>query len=124
MKNLAIAITAVLAASMALAHPPKPPPRAVHIPVARQIRRPMLPPPPRHHHSFWGPGGRNFWPGFAGAVVGSAIFGPPPPPPPVTCIGVAPVWIAPLYEQRPVYDAYGRVIRYERVLVRAGYWQY
>lgn len=30
----------------------------------------------RHHgyrHSFWGSGGRNFWPGFAGGLVAGAI---------------------------------------------------
>ncbi len=35
--------------------------------------RPM---PVHHHHShsFWGHGGRNFWPGFVGGVVGSALY--------------------------------------------------
>ena len=34
------------------------------------------PRPPVHHHhsSFWGRGGRNFWPGFVGGVVGSALY--------------------------------------------------
>ena len=27
-----------------------------------------------HHHSFWGRGGRNFWPGFVGGVVGGALY--------------------------------------------------
>ena len=38
------------------------------------------PPPPRpvmhhHHHGggVWGHGGRNFWPGFVGGVIGGAI---------------------------------------------------
>ncbi len=36
--------------------------------------RPMPPPPPpRHHHSCWGRGGRNFWPGFVGGVIGGAV---------------------------------------------------
>lgn len=26
-----------------------------------------------HHGSFWGRGGRNFWPGFVGGVVGAAV---------------------------------------------------
>ncbi len=26
-----------------------------------------------HHHSCWGRGGRNFWPGFVGGVVGGAL---------------------------------------------------
>lgn len=43
-------------------------------------RRPAPPPPPRHgapHHrpsdGFWGRGGRNFWPGFVGGVVGGVV---------------------------------------------------
>ncbi len=30
-----------------------------------------------HHgnHSFWGRGGRNFWPGFIGGLVGSILGG-------------------------------------------------
>ncbi len=35
------------------------------------------PPPPHHHHhhhsSFWGRGGRHFWPGFVGGVVGGLV---------------------------------------------------
>ena len=27
-----------------------------------------------HHHSYWGRGGRYFWPGFFGGVVGGAIY--------------------------------------------------
>ena len=27
-----------------------------------------------HHHSAWGRGGRHFWPGFVGGVVGGAIY--------------------------------------------------
>ena len=32
-------------------------------------------PMPHHHHhySYWGHGGRGFWPGFVGGVVGGAI---------------------------------------------------
>ena len=36
-----------------------------------------------HHHSYWGPGGRYFWPGFAGGLVGSMIYRPIPLPSPV-----------------------------------------
>ena len=35
------------------------------------------PPPPmfhHHHHSYWGRGGRYFWPGFVGGVVGGAVY--------------------------------------------------
>lgn len=39
--------------------------------------RPCTPPPPhyRHHYDcgdWWGRGGRNFWPGFVGGLVGGA----------------------------------------------------
>ena len=34
-----------------------------------------------HYHSYWGPGGRYFWPGFAGGLVGSMLYRPLPPPP-------------------------------------------
>jgi len=27
-----------------------------------------------HHGSFWGRGGRHFWPGFVGGVVGGALY--------------------------------------------------
>ena len=27
-----------------------------------------------HHGSFWGRGGRNFWPGFVGGVVGGIVY--------------------------------------------------
>ena len=27
-----------------------------------------------HHHSGWGRGGRGFWPGFVGGVVGSLVY--------------------------------------------------
>ena len=44
-----------------------------------------MPPPPRgywrpgpvpmhYHHGYWGRGGRYFWPGFVGGVVGGAII--------------------------------------------------
>ena len=27
-----------------------------------------------HHGGFWGPGGRHFWPGFIGGVVGGVLY--------------------------------------------------
>ena len=107
---------------MVFAHGPRPAPRATHIPVTHQIRRPMPPPPPRHYHSTWGRGGCNFWPGFTGALVGFTLVGAPPPPP-RPLVYVHQVWIPPVYEWRPVYDAYGRFLRNERILVQAGYWR-
>ena len=78
-----------------------------------------------HHHSVWGRGGSHFWPGFTGGLVGSllapAIVPPPPPPRPVVYVNQ--VWVPPVYETRPVYDSYGRIIRYEQVIVVPGYWR-
>lgn len=36
---------------------------------------PHFRPPVVHHHhgGFWGRGGRNFWPGFIGGVIGGAV---------------------------------------------------
>lgn len=44
------------------------------------------PPPPPRHHSGWGRGGREFWPGFVGGVVGGLAVGTirPVPAPVVT----------------------------------------
>lgn len=36
--------------------------------------RPLPPPVHHHHHSSWGHGGRNFWPGFVGGVVGGLVY--------------------------------------------------
>ena len=38
-------------------------------------------PRPFHHHSYWGRGGRNFWPGFVGGVIGGALYGAVAAPP-------------------------------------------
>lgn len=44
-----------------------------------RIHRPAPRPVVVHHHhsggSFWGRGGRNFWPGFVGGVVGGIVGG-------------------------------------------------
>jgi len=77
------------------------------------------PPLPKHHTPFvpftYGVG--------AGLFLNHVLLHsrPIPPPPPVA---LNPIWIPPVYESRPVYDEYGRIIRYEQVLVKAGYWQY
>ena len=85
------------------------------------------PPPPRHYHAHHP--SRAFWTGVGVGIVGSIAYDalpmphrsiiPAPPP-----MAINPVWIPPVYESRPVYDIYGRIVRYEQVLVRAGYWQY
>lgn len=45
--------------------------------------------PPRPKHDTWGKGGRNFWPGFVGGVIGAAVA-PVPPAPPVPAVVVTP----------------------------------
>lgn len=49
-----------------------------------------------HHYSAWGHNGRYFWPGFAGAAVGTLVANTilPPPPPPVV-VTPAPVVVNP-----------------------------
>ena len=119
MKTLTIAV-AVLAASMTFAAPHgHMGPRLGH----RQI--PMFCPPPHpmpHYHSHHTIGW--FWAGLGTGLLIDALR-PTPPPPPVVVGPVAHqrVWVPPVYETRPVLDVYGRVIRYEQVLVRPGYWQ-
>lgn len=65
-----------------------------------------------HHHggSFWGHGGRNFWPGFVGGMVGGVVGGVVAPRPsvvvaPTPVITPAPVVVnpAPVVVSTPVY---------------------
>lgn len=124
MKKILIALT-VLAATTCIAAPYHS--HASHrAPVVHRGPPPRPAPMPHHHyHSFWGRGGSHFWPGFTGGLVGSllapAIVPPPPPPRPV--VYVQQTWVPPVYETRPVYDSYGRIIRYEQVIVVPGYWK-
>ena len=132
-----IAIAAVALAISAFASPRAPfnvrrhhTPPPMHIQASRPAPRPMPRPvvhhlAPHHSHSAWGPGGRNFWPGFAGGVISSAILMPPAPvlTPPLPRPHVFAVWVEPVVEIRPVYDIYGNIIRYDQVVIRAGYWR-
>ena len=71
------------------------------------------PPPPvfrHHHHSFWGRGGRHFWPGFVGGVVGGLVYDAITPAPVVvttpvvtTPVVAAPVVAAPVYTTQNVW---------------------
>ena len=123
MKTLTIAVAA-LVASMAFAAPHgHTGPRPGHGPIP--MRRPPPPPPPRpmphhHHHSpSW------FLVGIGTGLLIDALRPTHPLPPPVVVGPVVHqrVWVPPVYETRPVIDVYGRVVRYEQVLVRPGYWQ-
>lgn len=82
--------------------------------------------PPRVHHHYHPNRPNMFWTGLGiGFLGGLAVDTLRPaqvvPPPPVVIRN--PVWVPPVYESRPVLDTYGRVIRYEQVLVREGYWR-
>ena len=51
-----------------------------------------------HHGGVWGRGGRNFWPGLVGGIIGGALLPPPPllvPPVPVPVVVHRPVVAAP-----------------------------
>ena len=43
------------------------------------------------------------------------------PTPPVVLVN--PIWVPPVYENRPVYNIYGEVVGYNRVLIVQGYWK-
>lgn len=74
----ALAIAALLCAGTCFARPGGPGGPRGHRPgpapaMHHRGHRPP-PPPPRHHHkSGWGKGGRNFWPGFVGGLIGGAV---------------------------------------------------
>ena len=77
-----------------------------HRPAPMMHHRPMPPPMHHHHHhSGWGHGGRHFWPGFVGGVVGGvltdAIIGPRVITTPV--VTTAPVVATPVYTTQQVW---------------------
>ena len=121
MKTLIIVI-AVLVASIAFAAPHgHMGSRPGHGPIPTHHPPPRPMPHHHHHHHHHSP----VW-FLAGLGTGLLVdsFRPTPPPPVI----VGPVvhqrvWVPPVYETRTILDAYGRVIRYEQVLVRPGYWQ-
>ena len=91
-KKMILVFGAILAAGTLMARPGPgfgghrggfggPRPMMHHRPAPMMHHRPMPPPMHHHHHhSGWGHGGRHFWPGFVGGVVGGvltdAIIGP------------------------------------------------
>lgn len=76
------------------------------------------PPPPMHHHRH---NNGAFWTGLGVGLIGSTIVNP-------VSVAIGPtigrVWVPPVYEMRPVYDRFGNLLRYEQVMVSAGYWRY
>ena len=121
MKTLTIAV-AVLAASMAFAAPHgHTGPRSGHCPIP--LRRPPPPPRPMPHYHVYCHSPYWFLAGLGTGLLVDAFRPTPPPPVIVGPVVHQLVWVPPVYETRPILDAYGRVIRYEQVLVRPGYWQ-
>jgi len=125
-----VAVFAVSAFSAPRGPAPRPAPPSFR-PPAPAVRPgpgpgPYRPAPPRHD-SVWGRGGRNFWPGFVGGLVGAALVPPPPPPiivqPPVVIAAPERIWVPPVYGERPVYRA-GIYVGMERYVVTPGYWTY
>ena len=82
MKKLMIAIALAALSAVSFAGPGGPGghggPGRPGAPAPAPAPRPFKPAPapapqPRHDGSFWGRGGRNFWPGFTGALVGGLV---------------------------------------------------
>ena len=98
-------------------HHARPAIRHVSRPVARPVPRPAPKPAPVHiAPAHWRhPITPIWWPILFHHVKPRPV--PPPPYRPDL------EWVEPVYEDRPVFDAAGNVIRYERVLVAPGYWR-
>lgn len=72
-------------------------------PAPMMHHRPMPPPMHHHHHhSSWGHGGRNFWPGFVGGVIGGALTSSIYP---TTTVVTAPVVSTPIYTTPTIITA-------------------
>ncbi|MDE3275917.1 MAG: hypothetical protein PUJ80_07805 [Verrucomicrobiota bacterium] len=111
---VAVAVATMMCAGVCLARPGGPGPGrpgpGMHGGGHRGHRPP--PPPPRHRHgdSFWGRGGRNFWPGFVGGFVGGAVASTIVEPAPVvvttpTVVTTPAVVHQPVVIQQPVVVA-------------------
>lgn len=121
-KKLLLAFGAILAAGTLMARPGFGGPRGGFghhggfsrpAPMMHHRPAPMV---HHHHHSSWGRGGRHFWPGFVGGVVGGvltdAIIGPRVITTPVVTTPVvttAPVVATPVYTTQQVWVPGGYV---------------
>ena len=111
--KMTMVLGAVLCASVCMARPHGGPgPRRGHGPVMRGGFGHRPPPMHHHHHhSSWGRGGRNFWPGFVGGVVGGLVYDVVTPAPVVvttptvvtTPIVTTPVVAAPVVTTQSVW---------------------
>jgi hypothetical protein len=114
-KKMILVFGAVLAAGTLMARPGPgfgghrggfggPRPMMHHRPAPMMHHRPAPMPHHYHHHSGWGHGGRHFWPGFVGGVVGGvltdAIIGPTVVTAPVV---TTPVMATPVYTSQQVW---------------------
>ena len=117
-KKLILTFGAILAAGTLMARPGFGGPRGgfghhggfSRGPAPMMHHRPAPMPHHYHHHSGWGHGGRHFWPGFVGGVVGGvltdAIIGPRVITTPVVAAPVvttAPVVATPVYTTQQVW---------------------
>ncbi|MGN0854067.1 MAG: hypothetical protein ACI4R9_00945 [Kiritimatiellia bacterium] len=116
--KMMMVVGAIFATTVCMARPhgnpgghggPRPGPAApMRHPGSGMGHRPS-PPPPRHHRpgdSFWGRGGRNFWPGFVGGVVGGIVYDSIAPAPVVVAsptVVASPVVATPVYTMQNVW---------------------
>lgn len=103
---LSFALASMLAFSANSHHRP-------YIPPHRPSIMHRMPPPPAHHRHHNGPIA-PFAIGLGAGVFMSNALRPP--------IVVNSVWIPGHYEDRPILDAFGRVVSYQRIWI-PGYWQ-
>ena len=79
-----------------------------------------------HHHRWHGPGPvftlSAIGAGLTAAAIASAWARPVVPAPAVVPMPGR-VWVPPVYETRPVYNAYGQIIGWQQVMVVPGYWR-
>lgn len=106
-KKMTLAFGVMLATGTMLAAPhggrgpaPMAPRRPAPAPVVNH--RPA-PAPVHHHTSAWGRGGRNFWPGFVGGIIGGALTDVVVGPRVVTTSVVAAPVVATAVVATPVY---------------------
>ncbi len=85
-RTVVFAVSAVLCAGVSLARPAAPAPGGRGPQPARPAAQPARShaPAPRPNDSVWGRGGRNFWPGFVGGLIGGAAASSRPAPVVVT----------------------------------------